>query len=51
MLPFEVATICLSTCVRIKQRHKQLYQPRNEAKICALDTNVRQGDQKGNSAL
>ena len=38
MLPFEVATICLSTCVPIKKRHKQLYQLRNEEKICALDT-------------
>ena len=49
MLPFEVATICLSTCVPIKKRHKRLYQPRNEEKICALDTymNVRQENQKG----
>ena len=37
MLPFEVATICLSTCVPTKKSDKQLYQPRNE-KICALDT-------------
>ena len=38
MLPFEVATICLSTYVPTKKRHKQLYQPRNEEKICVLDT-------------
>ena len=39
MLPFEVATICLSTyCVPTKKRHKRLYQPRNEEKICALNT-------------
>ena len=38
MLPFEVATICLSTCVPTKKRHKRLYQLRNEEKICALDT-------------
>ena len=37
MLPFEVDTICLSTCVPIKKRHKRLYQPRNEEKICSLD--------------
>ena len=44
MLPFEVATICLSTYVPTKifflhfSADKQLYQPRNEEKICALDT-------------
>ena len=38
MLPFEVATICFSTYVPIKKRHKRLYQLRNEEKICALDT-------------
>ena len=36
MLPFVDAAICLSTCVPIKKRHKQLYQPRNKAKICAI---------------
>ena len=38
MLPFEFATICLSTCIPKKKRHKQLFQPRNKAKICALNT-------------
>ena len=50
MLPFEVATICLSTCVPIKKRHKRLYQPRNEEKnMFTRYMNVRQENQKGDT--
>ena len=53
MLPFEVATICLSTCVPIKKRHKRLYQPRNEEKICSLDIQYERapGEPKGGHAF